>query len=99
MSSGTGYSSCKRCKAAVWWLAHASTGKRAPINVMPTEGTRPGNIVVDLDAGTYRIVPSAPGLYLSHFATCPAAKTFRRSGGGTGTGTEQRKGQGKGARR
>jgi hypothetical protein len=74
---------CRRCPAEIVWLRHATTGKRAPIDAQPDPN---GNIEVDLEAGTYRIVSAAElgearaiglPLHLNHFATCPAAQEFR----------------------
>lgn len=73
------YGTCKRCGRAVFWLQNASTGKTAPIDAEPTIAPRSGNVVIDHEARTYRVVAAAPGLFVSHFATCPAARKFRRS--------------------
>jgi hypothetical protein len=70
---------CRSCPARVLWLANVTTHKRAPIDAAPAVG---GNIVVDLDAGTYRIVTGieredmigrGDPLHLNHFVTCPNA--------------------------
>jgi glucose dehydrogenase len=65
----------------VWDLRHVGTGNLAPINAAPAPD---GNIHVDLEAQTYRLVGRdfRPGhettdRYLNHFATCPAAAAWR----------------------
>lgn len=70
---------CISCGAPIYDLRSATTGRPAPIDVDPVER---GNIKVDLEAGTYRVVgvdlvnPS-PNRYVSHFTTCPDAVKFR----------------------
>lgn len=67
-------------------LKHERTGHLAPIDAQPL--AHGGNIVVDLEAGTYRVLDAKErqahyaqsprsGLYRSHFATCPNAPAFR----------------------
>lgn len=75
MSFGT----CKRCGATVYWLKCVSTGRVAPIDAEPAHEPRSGNILIDLHAGSYRVVAAAPGLFVNHFSTCAAAKEFRRA--------------------
>lgn len=70
---------CRSCNAEVVWLVHERTGKRAPIDAAPADG---GNVAVDLEAGTYRIVRkrdelAAGGLHTNHFATCEQAARWR----------------------
>ncbi len=68
------------CRAHVFWLKHERTGKTAPIDVEPTDR---GNIEVNLEAGTYRIVPEperaerrgSDSLFMNHWVTCPAAQS------------------------
>lgn len=76
---------CGSCGEPVLWLKHARTGRPAPIESR-TDAER-GNILVDLDAGTYAIIPAGPEreqhrgwLHLNHFVTCPQAKTWRKAG-------------------
>jgi len=65
----------------VFDLRHVTTNRHAPIEATP----RPdGNIAIDLEAGTYRLVGRdfRPGRessdrYRSHFANCPEAAKFR----------------------
>lgn len=74
---------CRWCGAAIFWLLYPSTGKWAPID----QGINPaGNIIVDLEAQTYRIVSkeeheatAAAGgrFHLNHWATCTKAADHR----------------------
>ena len=67
-------------------LKHARTGFEAPI-VPPKVGGMPGNILVDLERGTYAVVSEAEKaalsleerarLHLNHFADCPFAQKRR----------------------
>lgn len=77
---------CSSCGAPVLDLKHERTGHLAPIDAQPL--AHGGNIVVDLEAGTYRVLDAKErqahyaqsprsGLYKSHFATCPDAPQFR----------------------
>lgn len=66
---------CPRCRAPVLPLAHERTGTVAPIDPEPVRG---GNITVDPERATYRILPRAeldlsPNrvLHTSHIVTCP----------------------------
>jgi hypothetical protein len=73
---------CASCEPALYWLKHVRTGNAAPIEV---EGGIAGNIAVDLDAGTWRIVPPAHRyeyevLYFNHYAHCPQASAWRKAG-------------------
>lgn len=69
----------------VWMLRHERTGNVSPIEV---EASREGTVVVDLEAGTWRIhsgLKPLEGLYhKNHFATCPAAQAWRRPRQGAG---------------
>ena len=72
---------CRSCNAPIYWLKHHETGKLAPICAEPSEN---GNLIVDLDAGTYAVSPK--NLYvqddrrrhLNHFADCPNASTHHK---------------------
>lgn len=75
---------CQACEAPIFWLRHERTGRWAPIEAEPRSD---GNILVDLEGETYRIVdaePPLPGiepvaaLRLNHFARCLDAKRFKR---------------------
>lgn len=72
---------CRTCRARIVWVKTAA-GKQMPIDVDPTVR---GNIALDdgvaevlslasAEAAKHRGVP----LYISHFATCPDAKDFRK---------------------
>lgn len=68
------------CKAAIYRLRYPATGKSAPIDVDPVSN---GNIAIDLDAGTYEIVPkdqraARDGLHVNHWATCESSIARRR---------------------
>lgn len=73
---------CRACGARIVMVRHVRTGKVAPVDEVPAER---GNIEIDFDAGTYRILPAeelearqGTGVYhTSHFATCPEAGRFR----------------------
>lgn len=73
---------CKSCGARITWLETAG-GKKIPVDEDPDPG---GNIVVisGTIARVYRDAKTAqegwPGKprYLSHFATCPQAASWRR---------------------
>lgn len=73
---------CRSCGAEVYDLRNVGTGNLAPVNV---ECVPDGNIRIDLEAGTYRIVgrnlvadPKPVDLHESHFRTCPQAGRWRR---------------------
>lgn len=79
---------CGSCGAAVHFLTNSRTFKLAPIEAEPSPI---GNCVIDLVRGTYGVLgpaacremreraPDTP-LYLNHFSTCPAAKTWAKHG-------------------
>lgn len=65
---------CKSCQAPIFWL-RTVTGKRIPVDPEPVDN---GNIV--LRDGYAEVVPPTTGVkaYVSHFVTCPQAKTWRK---------------------
>jgi hypothetical protein len=69
-----GKGSCRSCGAPIEWAELVASGKRmpfdAPIVALKTHGNTLGGarIVEDVDTT----------VTLSHFATCPNAKTWRR---------------------
>lgn len=73
---------CRSCGTRVWFLRHERTGTVTPIE---TEPAPKGDIAVDLDRGTWRVVrqrskrqaPDGP-LHMAHFATCTEAGNWRR---------------------
>jgi hypothetical protein len=75
-------SACKSCRRPIRWVKAAATGKSMPLDRDPV-GT--GNIVVIddkavvfADAGeAWEAHPNKPR-HVSHFATCPDAKEFRK---------------------
>lgn len=80
---------CKTCKAPVLWARNIVTGKMQILDATPDQAK--GNIIVDprgheprcqiLDRdATAAARGRGDALYLSHFATCPDAATYRRRG-------------------
>lgn len=77
---------CQGCNALVVFLSHEVSGKIAPI--LATEPTGEfagkGNIAVDIELGTYRIIKKdeeyAGPRYLNHYANCPNAHLFNPRG-------------------
>jgi hypothetical protein len=72
---------CRSCGAAVYWLRNDSTGNLSPIEAEPAAN---GNLKVDLEAGTYRVIrkleDSSDPRYINHFATCPnSARHHKRA--------------------
>jgi hypothetical protein len=65
---------CRSCGAEIIFVVMPS-GKRNPLDAHPSEK---GNVKIENGNGV--IVPpgSEHGLRLSHFSTCPNAKTFRK---------------------
>lgn len=72
---------CRSCGAEILWLQNSTTGKAAPINYEP-EPPGVGNIVANIENGTYRIADkkerAAQSLRTSHFVTCPQARRWER---------------------
>ena len=71
------------CDTEIVWLESNKTGKKAPIE---DEAVYEGNIRVDLDAGTYKVLANpdigrarlaGEKLHLNHFARCPDQGSFR----------------------
>jgi hypothetical protein len=65
---------CRSCHAPVLW-AKTVAGKDMPLDPAPVDN---GNI--NLQAGIARYVDPGAGQYVSHFATCPQGKTWRKGG-------------------
>ncbi|PKV80871.1 hypothetical protein [Nocardia fluminea] len=74
---------CRSCSQPIAWY-RTPAWKRIPLDLAPSRG---GNIVID---GGVAVALSADALadsdpsvprYLSHFATCPDAKSWRGNGG------------------
>lgn len=74
---------CRACGAAIFFVLSAS-GKSVPLDAVPADN---GNYEIG-DDGIARVVTKericeieeGSPLYLSHFATCPDAKKFRKKG-------------------
>lgn len=73
---------CRGCGLLVRWVTIAATGKRMPLN--PVADSRAGTVFLFGDEWrvTSRHVqpPPATSLYVSHFATCSKAASFRKGG-------------------
>ena len=76
--------SCKRCGARVLFGRMQSSGKMAPFDASPSEK---GNAVIvtpatENEPPIMRVLKKGEAAngprYVSHFATCPNAKDFRR---------------------
>jgi len=74
---------CRSCNAPVVRLRHEVTGRIAPIDREPVAD---GPVVVNLEAGTYRVLTAAEraGLlpiegrrHTNHFQTCADAERWR----------------------
>lgn len=63
---------CRSCGAEVIWV-ETEKGRRMPVDAESTEG---GNIV--LVDGVAKYVKAGEGTHVSHFVTCPNAKSHRR---------------------
>lgn len=76
---------CRACPSPVVWKRHERTGKAAPIDLYPDPA---GNVVLVGD-DKYRVLGKVelaeieagrtpdPERFTSHYATCPAASSFR----------------------
>ena len=84
-SSGT-ETTCRTCDEPIVFLRSPTTGKAAPIEVLPRLG---GNVRLFRDSGVYAIVPAAERLecaatfgeefHFNHFARCPGAKAHAKA--------------------
>lgn len=75
---------CKNCPALIRWVTMLKSGKKNPLNAMPStngnvrilEGGDNAEVVATADLESFR---KAGGLlFTSHFANCPAAQKFRK---------------------
>lgn len=75
-------SACRSCGAPVRWVVNEKTGKRTPLDPkapLMRRGTRFRIIGVNADGSD--VVRSCTGTeegFVSHFATCPDSKSWRR---------------------
>lgn len=84
---------CKGCDAEIFWAISSTTGKRVPIDAEPVPDGHlhlfaklvDGEVVLTSHMGTKTSDPKvreakARGQkrYMSHFATCPVGKKFRK---------------------
>lgn len=74
---------CRTCKAPMFWVEMRPSGKKNPLDEQPSEK---GCVLVGGD-GTARVLVGGElaaarslgmKLYLSHYATCPDAKQWRK---------------------
>jgi hypothetical protein len=84
MSLRTDGAKCRSCKAPIAWVLMMGSGKSNPLDPEPSPK---GNVVVSKDGQACAVSASeadrlrteeGASLYLSHFATCPQAKQFKR---------------------
>jgi hypothetical protein len=73
----SGTSRCRSCGAPVVWRRHRVTGKPMPLNAEPTPD---GDFVLDADGEHYHAAEPETTLarHLSHFATCPQSREWRK---------------------
>lgn len=76
-------SECRSCKAPIFWATTSQMGRKVPVDVEPRSD---GNIIIEGDPsddnGVAKYIeadnPYTGPRYVSHFATCPQAKTWKR---------------------
>jgi len=73
---------CRSCLAPIVWV-RTPAGRAMPVDPEPVRVRRDAEgtgTYVDPHVGTFRGTPSENGdpAYVSHFATCPQAKTWRK---------------------
>lgn len=75
---------CEKCETPIIWLKHHQTKKSNPVEAVPHKN---GNLAISRELGLYRIATPAEveaarsgkgKLYISHFAICAHAKSFRK---------------------
>lgn len=86
----TGTAICRHetCRASITFASNTTTGKQIPLDLDPVANgnvtvTRTRPLIATVLGGEQLVIAQAHGqeLYVSHFATCPAAKSFRRDKG------------------
>lgn len=70
---------CLACDAPIFWIFTAA-GRRMPLDKVPSGK---GTVWIDSrgtgqNVGADNPAPTGAPLYVSHFATCPKAASFRR---------------------
>lgn len=70
---------CSGCGAAIRW-ALTPNGKRMPVDATPEKRIVLDDVRTGDDAPLARVIDT----YVSHFATCPKANTFRKKGAAAG---------------
>lgn len=74
---------CRSCGAPIQWRRHATTGRLAPIDAVPSPD---GNVALCPGGERYVIVSRnergvrGQPLYTNHFATCPQSRGWRDRG-------------------
>lgn len=75
---------CQKCGKEILWLRHHRTEKSNPVEAAPAKD---GNLVISREKGLYRLATPEEieraelhnkNLYISHFAKCEFAESFRR---------------------
>jgi len=74
---------CRSCGEPILWVEMAATGRKMPLDVLPVPA---GNVVLGPD-GRARVLGKGEDAgetprYVSHYATCPQAVTWRGRGRG-----------------
>jgi hypothetical protein len=83
MTHSLGGRPCRDCGAPMIWARWADSGKGIPLNAEPDPER--GNLVLHSDGTVEKVTYLAEArkrgddLYVTHFATCPAADSFRKS--------------------
>jgi hypothetical protein len=77
---------CRSCHARILWAVWADSGRRVPIDVTPVAQ---GNVVLALRKNAVLVAEkfkpwehTGRNRFVTHFSTCPDAKTFRAAGRG-----------------
>lgn len=76
--AGLPLAECRTCKAAIVWAVHRETGKKHPIDALPSYE---GDLVINAADATWKkaTLIDAPGFrWRSHFASCGQAALWRR---------------------
>ena len=75
-------SACNSCGAPVRWCLIKKTGRKMPINTIPTPDARPGFVLRvggEAELATDEDRRLLREIYTSHFATCPQAHVWRQA--------------------
>lgn len=69
---------CKSCGRVMYFLRQEGKGDKSPTMPVDAMPASDGNLSIDLEAGTYRVVGKGNGDYVSHFLTCPRSREHRK---------------------